>query len=218
MLRPSGETRRSAILDAVVRVIIDIGYTDMTVADVAKQADVSSALVHYHFDSKAALICAALRVASDDDKQLRDSVATSGGTAIGRLDRVMCGSLPDDPAPDASWLLWIETWGETRRRPELREVMADLNAHERDLILELLAEGEDAGEFRCADHRGTAARLMALRDGLAIEHTLFNRGETPREMADQLRASIISNVGLSRERYTELTDVAPVEAAVRRAR
>jgi AcrR family transcriptional regulator len=211
MLRPSGETRRSAILDAVVRVIIDIGYTDMTVADVAKQAGVSTALVHYHFDSKAALITAALRVASDEDKQLRDSIVAAGGPAIRRLDRVLCGSLPDDPAPDASWLLWIETWGETRRRPELREVMADLNAHERDVVLELLAEGEAADEFRCADHAGTTARLTALRDGLAIEHTLFDVGETPEEMADQLRAAIMNNLGLAPQVYAELTDTSAVE-------
>ena len=86
MLRPGSETRRSAILDAVVRVIIDVGYTDMTVADVAQRAGVSTALVHYHFASKAALISAALRVASDEDKQLREAIAV-GGRTCGRAAR-----------------------------------------------------------------------------------------------------------------------------------
>ncbi len=196
MLRPGSETRRSAILDAVVRVIIDVGYTDMTVADVAQRAGVSTALVHYHFASKAALISAALRVASDEDKQLREAIASEDAPAVDRLDRILCGSLPDDASDDASWLLWIETWGETRRSNEIREVMADLNDHERTTILRLLTDGEAAGEFECSDHRGAAARLMALRDGLAIEHTLFDLDRTTDDMVRQIRAALAYDLGL----------------------
>lgn len=202
MVRPGsetrGETRREAILDAVVGVIIDVGFTDMTVADVARRAGVSTALVHYHFDSKAALISAALRVASDDDKLLRTSTATDSAPALDRLDRVLCGSLPADSAADASWLLWIETWGETRRSAEIREVMADLNEHERTTILELLREGVAAGEFDCGDPLGTANRLMAVRDGLAIEHTLFDGGSAD-ETTRLMRAALAHELGLRAE-------------------
>ena len=84
MLRPSSDQRRHDILEAVVRVIIDVGYTEMTVADVARQAGVSNALVHYHFSSKAELIEAALRVASDDDKEFRDAIVEGPGSAASR--------------------------------------------------------------------------------------------------------------------------------------
>ena len=59
----------------------------MTVADVAKVAGVSTALVHYHFSSKVDLITAAVRVACDDDKELRNSVADGPG----------CGRAPARP-------------------------------------------------------------------------------------------------------------------------
>ena len=58
MLRPNVDQRKTAILDAAVQVIIEVGFTEMTVADVAKVAGVSTALVHYHFSSKADLITA----------------------------------------------------------------------------------------------------------------------------------------------------------------
>ena len=96
MLRPKVDQRKSEILDAAVQVIIEVGFTEMTVADVAKVAGVSTALVHYHFSSKVELITAALGVACDDDKELRDSVADGPGSAVHRLDRVLCGSLPAD--------------------------------------------------------------------------------------------------------------------------
>lgn len=204
MLRPSSDQRRTAILDAVVRVIIDIGYTEMTVADVAKAAGVSSALVHYHFSSKSELISAALRAASDDDKQFRESVAADEGSALSRIERVLCESLPDD-ANDGSWLLWIETWGETRRSAEIRNVMAELDEHETAVLERLIAEGEQAGEFECADHEGAAACLTALRDGLVIEYTLFQPEQSPVRMTEHLRGAIKDNLGLTREAYERLS-------------
>lgn len=199
----AGDQRRSEILDAVVRVIIDVGFTDMTVADVAKAAGVSNALVHYHFTSKPELIEAALRVASQDDQQFREEIIAGPGSATARLDGVLCGSLPSD-ASDGSWLMWIETWGETRRNPAIRSVMVDLDAHEVASIVALIDEGAAAGEFTCADPAGAAARLTALRDGLAVDRTLFHEHLTADDLAAQLRRAIRFNLGLSPQRYDEL--------------
>jgi AcrR family transcriptional regulator len=206
MVGSVSEQRRAEILDAVLRVIIDIGYTEMTVGDVARQAGVSNALVHYHFSSKAALITAALRAASDDDKELRDSFVESGGTATARLDRMLRASLPESTDTDASWLLWIETWGETRRSVEIREVMAELNEHERSAIVALVGEGIDVGEFECDDPDGVARRLMALRDGMAIEHTLFQSDRPATEMTLQLRAALRNNLGLADAEFAALVE------------
>ena len=210
MSTSAGDQRRSEILDAVVGVIIDVGFTEMTVADVAKRAGVSTALVHYHFSSKAALIAAALRVASADDKQFREAIVGGSGTAAARLDRLLCESLPDD-ASDGSWLLWIETWGETRRNAEIREVMSELDAHEIDTIIELIAAGERSGEFECPDANAAAARLTALRDGLAIDRTLFHEDLAADVLKAQLSGAIRYNLGLSPEAYTALLEPAPLD-------
>jgi AcrR family transcriptional regulator len=209
--RPSPDQRKATILDAVLKSIIDVGFTAMTVADVAKLAGVSTALVHYHFSSKTELILAALRRACDDDKQLREAVVAAGGTALARIDRVLCGSLPRDRT-DASWLLWIETWGETRREPALRDVMDDLNHHEQRILVDLLAEGSTGGEFARLDAAAATERLMAARDGLAIQHTLFGAKAKRSHFRDLLRGAIRHQLGLSEERYEQLLE-APVRAA-----
>jgi AcrR family transcriptional regulator len=193
--KPSSDERKASILTAVVASIIDVGLTAMTVADVAKRAEVSTALVHYHFSSKAELIVAALRSASIDDKASREAAVIAPGTAVTRLHNVLCGSLPAS-ADDASWLLWIESWGETRRAPLISEVMADLDGHELTAILQLLEAGIAAGEFSCVDPHGVAAQLTALRDGLAIRHTLFGGDHTADEFVALLRSAIRSNLGL----------------------
>ncbi|MEO6653714.1 MAG: TetR family transcriptional regulator C-terminal domain-containing protein [Ilumatobacteraceae bacterium] len=96
------------------------------------------------------------------------------GSALGRLDAVLCESLPTD-ADDASWLLWIETWGETRRSDALRSVMGELDAHENAAVAHLIGLGVAAGEFTCPDPTAAASRLTAVRDGLAIDRRLFHR-------------------------------------------
>lgn len=202
MSRPATD-RRSEILDAVVDAIIEVGFTDMTVADVASRAGVSTALVHYHFSSKDALIAAALRAASDEDKTFRNELADGDGTATERLVLVLTRSLPEPD--DASWILWIETWGETRRSADIREVMADLNGHEHATIVALVEEGMRAGEFVVADPDGAATRLTALRDGLAIERTLFGTGQGTDELLEQVRAAIRYNLDLTPARFAELT-------------
>lgn len=204
MLRPSSDQRRAAILDAVVRVIIDIGYTEMTVAHVARAAGVSTALVHYHFSSKSALISAALRAASDDDKRFREAIVAGDGSGLRRIDRMLCGSLPAD-ANDGSWLLWIESWGETRRNPEIRDVMADLDHHETTAIAGLIAVGHRHGEFECPDPEGAAIRLTSLRDGLVVEYTLFRPDQPTARLAEHLRGAIRDHLGLTSQAYERLT-------------
>jgi AcrR family transcriptional regulator len=189
MARPTSDERKSIILDAVVRIIIEVGFTQMTVADVARRAEVSTSLVHYHFSSKADLITAALRAASDEDKLFLSRSAAGPESALERLDRVLCRSLPEDPN-DPTWLLWIETWGETRRVPSIREVMTDLNAHEHQIVVGLIEDGLAVGEFNCDDPAGVSRQLCALRDGLAIQQSLFAGDESVRDSASLLREAI----------------------------
>lgn len=195
MIRTEATSRREHILAAVVQTIIEIGYTDMTVGDVARRAGISTSLVHYHFESKSALIVAALRAALDDDTSWRSAIASGQGGSAARLEQLLCGSLPGHPEGDASWVLWIETWGEARRNADIKSLMTEQIEHERRIVVELLVGGAAAGEFSCPDPVAAAARLMALRDGLAVEHTLFEEAAPASDMVTRLRVALAAELG-----------------------
>lgn len=195
MGRSASDRRRAEILDAVLSVIIDIGFTEMTVADVAKRAGVSTGLVHYHFSSKDELILAAVSAASADDIDRVDRIAGRDASALERIEQLLCDSLPES-STDPYWLLWIETWGEARRSPELAAVMAELDRHESSVIEALIESGRGAGEFTCADPAVTVTRLTALRDGLAIAETLFADTNPPEAAVEVMRVAVHGNLGV----------------------
>ena len=188
------DARKSAILAAVAEVIVEIGFTAMTVADVARRAGVSTALVHYHFSSKSDLIRAAISVAGEEERSSRETIAARDASAQDRIAEMLIGSLPEGP-DDPTWLLWIETWGEIRRLPEVRRLMEDLDRHELESISALIVSGRADGEFACEDPVATAQRLVALRDGLAVQRTLFS-ATAVEDAARLLRSAMSRNLGL----------------------
>lgn len=71
---------KDTILDAAVRAVATAGLTGCTVAGVAELAAVSSALVHYHFDTKSRLVLAAAeRLADRRVAGLRAALTTGSG-------------------------------------------------------------------------------------------------------------------------------------------
>ena len=76
---------RDRIIDAVCSAIVDGGLSGLTVADVARRAGVSTALVHYHFSTKQVLLeSAAERLVAQRADARTGALARSEG--LGALD------------------------------------------------------------------------------------------------------------------------------------
>ena len=78
-----GDLTRSRILDAAVRCLVDGGIDEVRIARVARLAGVSSALVHYHFETREALLGQALSCRSRSPGRR----AQGPVTAVGRQPR-----------------------------------------------------------------------------------------------------------------------------------
>ena len=125
MAREPVEARQTAILEATCRVLIERGFAALRIQDVARQLGVSTGLIHYHFESKEQLLEAALRLAGQADlDQLRADVAVARGP-VAKLDAYFQAYCPKGAEP--GWLLWIDAWGESLRRPELRRISQEFD-------------------------------------------------------------------------------------------
>ena len=107
----------------------------MRIARIAMDAGVSSALVHYHFATREALLAEAL----DYSYTRAGDARISSGELPARLARraparMIDQCLPTTPALREDWVLWVELWLRAVRHPELRPVAEELYARLRRLV------------------------------------------------------------------------------------
>jgi AcrR family transcriptional regulator len=168
------EGARERILAAAVERIAGDGIDDVRIARIAMDAGVSTSLVHYHFETREALLEQALEYSfelagdvriGDDDGAVPDHTA--------RLAAMIDQCLPYPGALERDWILWVELWLRAVRHPELRPTAARLYARMRKWFAEAIAAGVEAGEFRTqADPKATADRILALCDGYGVRALL----------------------------------------------
>lgn len=180
------EERRQQILDATHRVTLERGLHDVRIADVAAELNVSTGLIHYHFDTREELLEAMLReTAAAEVAALRralDAVATPDA----RLARLIDVYLPS-LRRDQSWVLWIDVWGEALRDANVRRISEDLDLAWVEILAEVIADGVESGVFTCPDPTPTAWRLAALLDGLSLQVVLHQNTMTRAQMRNHVR-------------------------------
>lgn len=162
-------TARERILDAAVERIATEGIDDVRIARIAMDARVSTSLVHYHFDSREALLAEAL----EHSFELAGDVRIEGTTETGpshtlALAEMVDQCMPYEGAAERDWILWVELWLRAVRRPELRETAARLYARMHKWLAEEIRAGIAAGEFTDCDVDVLVDRVLALLDGFGI--------------------------------------------------
>lgn len=200
MKRPSVGERRTEILETACQVVIERGFGATRVSDVASRLDISTGLIHYHFESKDALLAEAFRHAAESDlKRLRAEVERSA-SAISRLDRIFRLNTPAEAEP--GWLLWIDAWGEALRSPTLRAISQDLDLQWKETLEAIIRQGVDQGEFTCADPNAVAWRLSALLDGLGLQVTVHEGMLSRAQFVRWVRESACLELGLPQGTFT----------------
>jgi AcrR family transcriptional regulator len=218
------EERRTEILETTCEVVIERGFAGTRISDVAKRLDVSSSLIHYHFDSKEQLLAEAFAHYARKDLAEMLAEVESAPSALAKLDRVIHNYVPEG-SDDVEWMLWIDGWGEALRNPMMKKISQELDEQSAELLERIIAGGVEAGEFTCADPRAAAMRLTALVDGLAIQFAAHDGMMDRTQLIDHVRTVAAAEVGLGIDAFegaeaAELDDCltppgAATEAALR---
>jgi AcrR family transcriptional regulator len=199
-VRLSVAERREELLRAAIGQIEARGVAAVRIADVASALGVSNALVLYHFSTKEKLVAAAFTHAAEDDLAHLRKLLGRRTTALRRLRSAVRWYAPTGQAK--GWRLWIEGWAAALREPVLQEVTRDLDRRWKAALAEVIAEGVAAGEFRCPDPLGTALRLTALLDGLAVQLTSYPGAVSRVRAQEWVDGALARELGLEREALT----------------
>lgn len=181
------------IVQAARRTLIEHGYDDFSMSNVATEFDGSQSLIHYHFDSREGLLAALL----ERERELYVEFFEE---------------FPDDPAERLEELLdtflrefteWAEESGMAPRFVELfaaatdsepiRTALRDLYALLREQFEQTIADGIEAGVFEPVDPALVAHLLLAANES-AMQRWLVGEHDEIPAIADALERYVLTEV------------------------
>lgn len=159
---------REAILNAACEVIAETGLENIRMRMVAERAGVSTAALHYHFDTRENLFEAALHYSFGSTGADVYEARGDDDTATARLARIIEASLPTTPGLRREWALWQELWCRAGRDDASRRIAVELYGEHTDWIEETLTAGIASGEFATVDVPAHAQLVNAVCDGFGV--------------------------------------------------
>jgi AcrR family transcriptional regulator len=167
----NNEARRIQMLRAAAELVCERGFGETRIADVAKRAGVSSALVIYYFGTRDRLLVDALRYSEESFYEAAETMlseVTSLRERLSLLIRWTCVPEADGEIPGA-WGLWFDLWAQAFRHDEVRAGRIELDARWRRMIVDAVESAELKTKV---DVRAFALTFAALLDGLSIQVAL----------------------------------------------
>jgi AcrR family transcriptional regulator len=187
--------RRPQIVAAAAEVLYERGLFDTRIGDIAERAGTSAATLLYYFESKDALLEAAVDHTDEEFyARLTGGLRHCERPADKLAYLIEQASLGPDGLND--WTLWMEMWVRARRAPRLRASYPALDRRQRAMIAAIVREGQGAGDFSPdADPDDFALALSALIDGLGVQLTLGQPDVTRRRMVESCLAMASLELG-----------------------
>ena len=164
---------RTKILDTAARLFSSRGYDSTSLANVAKDAQVSKALIFWHFDTKENLFEAVLSRTMEpfvfDDDALR------GLTPGQRLSHLVDGYVAFVQQNVASVRLFANLlMEEETRSDDFAEKVLGLYRRFRGLLEQAIADGQEGGSLaRDVSPSDHAALILATLNGILVQHHLI---------------------------------------------
>jgi AcrR family transcriptional regulator len=165
------EARRIGMLRAAAELICERGFGDTRIADVAKRAGVSSALVIYYFGTRDRLLVDALRYSEESFYEAAEQMLAEVPSLRERLSlliRWTCVPEGNDEIP-GTWGLWFDLWAQAFRHDEIKAGRVELDARWRKMIVDAIKSAELDTKVNA---RMFALEFAALLDGLSIQVAL----------------------------------------------
>lgn len=180
---------RQLLLRAAAHLFARHGYDGVSLDAVAEEAGFSKGAVYWHFSSKQELLASLLELHCEQRLDQARSMLAVPMSLEERIDQISSIYFTSSSDETESWcLLFVELWMQTMREPSLRPRLAQLYRATREAVAEMIKrEAERLGGSLAAPAEEIAAGLLALGDGLLMQHLVGPSDTTPRSYASVLR-------------------------------
>lgn len=184
------------MMAATYRALCEHGYADLTMQRIADEADVTTAALHYHYDTKAELLTAFLDHLLDRFRERFDErlAETDVSGPVDRLDAFLGAIFAPHVGGDAgdfeTALLEIKAQGPYD--DDFREKLREHDEYMRRVVRECIAEGIEAGTFREVDPERAARFVVTAINGTHVRQVAL--GEDPTATREALCEYVEENL------------------------
>ena len=207
------EASRQRILAAACAVIVRKGMAATRVADIAREAGLSSAIIHCYFATKDEVLFAAVKWQNERETARRTAIVESRTTATVKLVRFLDASMPPRGFAREEALIRFDLWGRAMRDGAYSDVLRPLREQWRRQFAAILEEGVETGEFRPdCPFAQTLEELTAILDGYSFQFILGYRWMRAPRLWDLLSDYAHVHLGVAPEAFAEARTGPPVVA------
>ena len=190
------------VMEATYRALCANGFASLTMQDIADEADKSTSLLHYHYDTKQDLLVAFLRYLIDRFEERFED--TEDEDPEKRLRGFVSRMLPEEGERgeeeyDRFGLAILEVRMQAPYEDAYREQLRTNMKVIRTRLADVIREGIEAGTFRDVDADRTARLIVDAFDGARSERVTMGWDEAPADVAAALEEFVFSTLVLEEE-------------------
>jgi TetR/AcrR family transcriptional repressor of bet genes len=183
------ESRRRALIGAALKEISDRGSLDVTVAQIAHRAGVSSALAHHYFGAKEDLILATMRhLLAEFGAEVRRGLRAADAPRA-RLAAIVRASFAPDQFHHATISAWLTFYAKALSSPGAARLLQVYQRRLHSNLVHALRPLAGADAVRLAE------TVAALIDGLYLRAALQGRPAEPATAIARIEAYLDSTLG-----------------------
>lgn len=132
--------RREELIQAVIVGVHEYGFANLTVAQIAKDADVSTGSIHYYFGGKEALLEATMRHLLSQLHEAHRARLQSASSAADRLHAVVLANFDETLLTKETCRVWTQFWAFAPYHPGLARLHRINRSRVRSNILHALKD------------------------------------------------------------------------------
>jgi TetR/AcrR family transcriptional regulator, fatty acid metabolism regulator protein len=166
--------RRNQLTRAAYKIVGQKGYYDFTVRDIAREAGLSTGLVHYYFKNKEDLLLNLLKEINKNMLVILIRSISKADDPREKLTIFMTQAFDLVENEKDYFYIIIDFWTQVNKNDRMKRANIKLFKSYRDEISKILNEGIERGVFMKMDVDYTAAVIISIIQGLIIQYVIDN--------------------------------------------
>ncbi len=166
------EARRRQIVETAIQTIATQGFSQASLAEIARKAGISKGVISYHFAGKDELVEEILRSLLRQPAEFIKERVGRNETALDQLRAYIEANFEFMESHRDNFVALVDLWGRRGSSEEENRFDADAYEPSRHYLSHILEAGRERGEFRHLPVRATASLIQAAIDGVMLQWVL----------------------------------------------